>query len=698
MKMILTKTIGFIGLLLWLACTQNSTSDAVFRLLPYPQEFTILGPSKLYPSAIKSFYSSSGTPLPKAIPFANTLTRSSSAAEAQVLFSIDPELEIGSEGYLMSITTDQIALKAKDPGGLLYAFTTLEQLIEDAITQKASLPKGNIKDAPSLAYRAIHIDVKHHMETMEYYYELMDRLRQYKINGIILEIEDKLAYPSQPKVGAPEALSIAEWKALSDYAMERNIRISPLVQGLGHASFILKHEEYKALRDDPESDWAFNPLDPKTYAIQFDLYRDALAAFPHGQYLHVGGDEVHTSGRGSKKSSLELQLNWLKKVCDFAEQQGKTPIFWDDMPLKFAEVYRPMFQPEMKAETVDSIWKANQFKLEGFLDLFPKNCIYMRWNYSAPESYGNSKAMQWFTDHGLSVMGATAGQTRWVLMPQNQSNMDNISTFARSSIANGLDGLLLTLWDDDSPHFELYQRGIAAFASNTWSGDKLGKEEIKVTFRHRTFSPQWAAASAAFIDSLETPVGAWKNLVLQGNLRNSLTSMANPLEKGVIDLPDLTQPGVWTTKHQGRLQEAEQIAQTTNRVLALLNENKDMAVRNPYLIEVYKSVAELVQFTPQLLMGLKALDQASTSESQTEAFEKLFDLEKEFKVLRSRFEATYAKTRIVNKSENYVLDQDHHRHLANQTRNFDWQFNAELLLFEKIKKHPQLLIPDSRQN
>jgi ABC-type enterochelin transport system substrate-binding protein len=94
-----------------------------------------------------------------------------------------------------------------------------------------------------------------------------------------------------------------------------------------------------------------------------------------------------------------------------------------------------------------------------------------------------------------------------------------------------------------------------------------------------------------------------------------------------------------------------------------------MAVRNPYLIEVYKSVAELAQFTPQLLMELKALDQASTAESQTEAFEKLFDLEKEFKVLRSRFEATYAKTRIVNKSENYVLDKDHHRHLANQKWN-----------------------------
>ena len=112
-------------------------------------------------------------------------------------------------------------------------------------------------------------------------------------------------------------MTIEEWKKLSEYAHERNISISPLVQGLGHASFVLKHEKYKDLRDDPESDWAFNPLDPKTYEVQYDLYRDALEALPHGKYLHVGGDEVKTTGRNSGKSALELQLIWLNKVFYF---------------------------------------------------------------------------------------------------------------------------------------------------------------------------------------------------------------------------------------------------------------------------------------------------------------------------------------------------------------------------------------------
>ena len=46
-------------------------------------------------------------------------------------------------------------------------------------------------------------------------------------------------------------------------------------------------------------------------------------------------------------------------------------------------------------------------------------------------------------------------------------NIESIKSFALTSVEKELDGLLLTLWDDDSPHFELYKRGIYAFANYT---------------------------------------------------------------------------------------------------------------------------------------------------------------------------------------------------------------------------------------
>ena len=82
---------------------------------------------------------------------------------------------------------------------------------------------------------------------MNYYYESIDRLAKYKINAVVFEFEDKLRFRRQPLVGAPQSISIDEMAALTRYARERHIEITPLVQGLGHATFILKHQEYAGL-------------------------------------------------------------------------------------------------------------------------------------------------------------------------------------------------------------------------------------------------------------------------------------------------------------------------------------------------------------------------------------------------------------------------------------------------------------------
>ena len=43
---------------------------------------------------------------------------------------------------------------------------------------------------------------------------------------------------------------------------------------------------------------------------------------------------------------------WLKKVCDFAVEHDRTPIFWDDMPLKYADLWwllhRPLTDDEIR--------------------------------------------------------------------------------------------------------------------------------------------------------------------------------------------------------------------------------------------------------------------------------------------------------------------------------------------------------------
>ena len=105
---------------------------------------------------------------------------------------------------------------------------------------------------------------------------------------------------------------------------------------------------------------------------------------------------------------------------------------------------------------------------------------------------------------------------------------------------------------------------------------------------------------------------------------------------------------------------------------------------NKYTLEVYERVNELVRFTPKILLLLRLFDQAKNEEQRIIASAKISYLRKEFLNLRDRFEETYSKTRIIHKPKDYILDQDHHHHLANQMHSFDWQFSAELLMFKKI--------------
>ena len=670
-----------------IGCSNKIKNLDGFKLLPPVQKIEYNNDlSNLNFENIKFAHSDNNTELPIRFDFTNHI-ENNKQIESTIDYSIESNLNLNEEGYILNIFKNKISIIAKDEVGLFYAFITLDQLLEDSKDKNANLPMVSIKDYPLLKFRPIHLDVKHHMEKKSYYFNLIDHLAKQKINGIIVEFEDKLKYELRPEIGAPDAPSIDWWIEISEYANRRNIMINPLVQGLGHASFILKHEKNKHLRDVPDSDWAFNPLNSQTYDLQFDLYLDAIKATPYGKYLHVGGDEVHLLKREGK-SELELNLIWLNKVCQFAEKHNRIPIFWDDMPLKHAGVYRPMFNSEISMEKVDEIWEKNELNLMQFIEKFPKNAVYMRWNYQKSDTYGNQKAMDWYMNNGLNVMGATAGQTRWTLMPQNQSNISQIKSFAISSIEKNLEGLLLTLWDDDSPHFELYKRGIAAFSQYSWSGNKTTIEEFKTIYRHRTYGPEFSNNEFAFIDKLEKPVSLWLNMLLEEKVRRAAISKEeNPLETFIIDLPDLENKGMWSKKYFNKIKNAKASLLISKEVEETIDKLMENDSKNKYTLEVYKQVNELVKFSSNIIIALEKLDLSAEIDYEKTAFNEIRNFEDKFNSLRINFEEVYSKTRILNKPENYILDQDHHNHPANQTINFDWQFLSEKYFLKKIKNY-----------
>ncbi len=273
-------------------------------------------------------------------------------------------------------------------------------------------------------------------------------------------------------------------------------------------------------------------------------------------------------------------------------------------------------------------------------------------------------------------------------MPQRESNIDQIMTFVDQSIKRNYNGLLLTLWDDDSPHFELYKRGIHAFAEFSWAGLSKTKEEFKKAYRHRKFGNSFQSDEYSFIDLLDEPVGLWTNLLLEdGTHRNSLNQIKYPIKDYIIDLPDFKKKGYWSKKYAKRLTELELQKKKLEKVKNTLDIILKEGTKADYNLLIYIQVSNLVDYNFRLMETLMNFDKAKTIDEEVQHLETIYDINNEFTLIRKEFEEVYSQTRILNKPEDYILDQDHHRHPANQSINFDWQFTSEIMLLKKIEKH-----------
>lgn len=590
------------------------------------------------------------------------------------------------EGYLLEIKDGEVIISANNEAGLFYGCQTLSQLMEDSRDHHVNIPACKITDYPDVAYRAVHLDLKHHLDSISYYYNIIDRLAQIKINAVIVEFEDKLGYREASKVASGNAISIEEFAKISQYAKARNIEISPLVQGLGHASFILKHDEYKELRDNPASDWSFDALNPKTYDLQFSLYKDAIAATPNAKYLHVGGDEVGNLGQSelAKKSGMkpvELQMYWLKKVCDFARANNRTPIFWDDMVFKLSNLYETTYDPKISAEQVKNTWNENEHLLNENVNLFPKNCIYMRWNYDDPGLPGNRKAIEWYKSHNLNVMPATAGQTMWPMLPRANSNFKAIKEFAGITSEEKLNGILCTLWDDCSPHFETYWRGLYDFALFTWHFRDVTADDAHAIYRHRFYGPELSDTFFNFQDSLEKAFTFWETALIDKGHRNNY-----PKDIDIISLPDPKKPGAWSKKYSKKIKQAHEEITRYTLMREKIENALQLAKRNHYSLRLFGQLNELQIYPSHLLLLLEKYDKIISPSKKKIFRQQLEEYVSGFSQKRQQFEEVFSQTRVLNNPPDYLLDQNHHAHLANGTINSDWMYVYELAMNDHIKK------------
>lgn len=708
------------GLLLgFSACHRESPPTempVLFKIIPQPQKIEMLDGRSMRYQYLSGLEMTGLKERPVMGEILSGLTEIG-FKDAALSLVLDPDLEETKdpEGYVLTINGDHVEIRSTGEAGIFYGCQTLEQLLEDSRDFMAEIPACRITDYPALAYRAVHFDVKHHLDHMNYYYESIDRLARYKINAVIFEFEDKLRYQRQPLVGAPQAISIDEMAALTRYAAERHIEISPLVQGLGHATFILKHEAYAPLREIPNKRWVFCPLDSGTYRVLFDMYLDAMDATPGSRYLHIGGDEIGDIGvcprckpMADKEGVLSLNLYWLNKVSNFIKAHGRIPIFWDDMPLKEAGVYKSTYDLGVDSAQAAMVWQVGESKLEKVIEKLPEQVVFMRWNYGMGRLSGNILALEWYKKNHFPVMVATAtsGGILFTVDQRTGKMSDNgpaaIRSFLQLADEEKVNGMLCTAWDDRSTHFETYWRGFIASAEYSWSPENRSLKAYDMAYLQREYGvsePDYFG----FYHKLRQAASFWDKAFMRkgtrDDIRNAMLNLPGlahwipEKEKKkqqtktdftdvLITLPDPGNPGKWTKQYADRLNEAARIMKQYKTTSGAINDLYARSNRNRYHWEVFKALNDFQLTAPALLLALKQSDTndqnlRNKGRKNVRAALDLFD--KRWEALKS----VYSKTRFIAYPDNYVSDR--YFHFASQREDLSWMIQVEELFHKMIR-------------
>ncbi len=703
-------------------CSRSFSADKLlspFVIIPQPQDIVLIKGSGLQYGTLKNLKMTGEFRRPVMGNILSQLKIVKTAGNGTLTLVLDKTImNIPSdEGYILTVSDEKAEIKARGAAGLFYGCQTLEQLLEDSRDYTKPVPACRITDFPALSYRAVQFDVKHHLDHMNYYYESIDRLAKYKINAVVFEFEDKLRYRRQPLVGAPQSISIDEMAALTRYASERHIEITPLVQGLGHATFILKHQEYEGLRELKWNTWAFCPLHEGTYQVLFDLYRDAIEATPGSKYLHIGGDEIGNIGlcprckpMADKEGMLSLSLYWLKRVCEFAGENDRIPVFWDDMPLKEGGVYESTWSDDVTSAEAEKSWMEGIPKLDKLLEDFPKNCVYMRWNYTMARQPGNIRALDWYKSRGLQAMIATAtnGEGGMLFQPEERdkgnasSGISTIKSFIQLAAERNISGMLCTAWDDKSPHMENYWRGFIASAEYSWSPNGRTLGEYDSAWLQREFGlsmPDYLS----FFDLLRKGSILWYEAYYKNGNRLDDESALQSLQRlehwlpalegqekvcfdytsKLIELPDLNNPGSWSQKYISRIERA-QIEENNNKVITeRLEDLYNSSKRNRYYWTLSSALYKLQFTAPQLLLALRECDTPDTN-LQKAGIVKVKKAITDFRQAWTELESVYGETRFVSYPSSYIPDR--YFHLASQTEDLTWMIQPEKLFAGMIEK------------
>jgi hexosaminidase len=416
---------------------------------------------------------------------------------------------LGQEGYTLEVSRDGVRLEARTAAGLFRGTQTLRQLlpakIESATVQPGpwTVPGVRIADRPRFGWRGTMLDVSRHFFSVAEVKRYIDLAALYKVNTLHLHLADdqgwRIVIDSWPRLatvggstevgGGPGGFyTKADYTEIVEYAAARHITVVPEIDMPGHTNAALA--SYAELNCDgvapplyTGTEVGFSSLcvDKEiTYRFIDDVIRE-LAALTPGPYIHIGGDEAHSTEHDD-------YVKFIERVRDIVASHGKTMMGWKEIA---AASIAPGSVAQFWGSTTPSdtdIEQARSAVAQGAkIVMSPCDKAYLDMKYTPSSPFG------------LSWCGLVEAQDSYTWDPA--AVVDGIG----DADIRGVEAPLWSETIDDigDAEFMAYPR-LAGIAEIGWS-PAAGRSWDDYRLRLAAQGPRWEALSVNFYRSPQVP-------------------------------------------------------------------------------------------------------------------------------------------------------------------------------------------------
>ena len=279
------------------------------------------------------------------------------------------------ESYTLSVTPQQILIRATSGAGLFYGMQTLLQLAQPSGAGSYSIASVEIEDTPRFAYRGLMLDVSRHFSTKEFIKKQIDALAYYKINRLHLHLTDAAGWRLEIKK-YPLLTEFAAWRTdptwkqwwnggrkyvrfdapgayggyytqddireILEYARQHYITVIPEIEMPSHSEEVLAAYPKLSCSGEPYKNSDFCVGNEETFTFLENVLTEVMELFP-SEYIHIGGDEAGKSAwktcpkcqKRMKDEHLanvdELQSYLIHRIEKFLNNHGRHLLGWDEI-------------------------------------------------------------------------------------------------------------------------------------------------------------------------------------------------------------------------------------------------------------------------------------------------------------------------------------------------------------------------------